>query len=97
MSNSVTPVTAAVPPPGYEINLVNPPYVGYQLVAVACVFAALSTLVVGLRLFTRKFLVKTMGWDDTWVTIAWVSSLETSTRHQEAKNHPVLWCCLLYF
>ncbi len=97
MSDSTTPVTAAVPPPGFEINLVNPPYVGYQLVAVACAFAALSTLVVGLRLFTRNFLVKTMGWDDMWVTIAWASSLGTSTRYQEANDHPVLQCCLLYF
>lgn len=72
MADSTTPATAATPPPGWEVNLVNPPYVGYQLVTVACVFASLSTLVITLRLFTRKFLVKTMGWDDAWVTISWV-------------------------
>jgi hypothetical protein len=70
-------MTAAAPPPGYEVNLINPEYIGYQLVAVSVVFASMSTVVVALRLYTRKFLVKSLGWDDLWISLAWVSFSKT--------------------
>ena len=75
MSSSGGPITVSPPPPGYTIDLVNPEYIGYQLVIVAIVSAALSTFVLLLRLYTRKLIVKSLGWDDFWIVLAWVGYL----------------------
>jgi hypothetical protein len=64
--------TIREPPPGYTINLVNPEYIGYQLVITSIVSAGLSSLFLGLRLYTRKFIVGNLGWDDWWIVCAWV-------------------------
>jgi len=42
---------------------------------VAIVSAALSTFVLLLRLYTRKLIVKSLGWDDFWIVLAWVGYL----------------------
>jgi hypothetical protein len=75
MSSSDSPVTVRPPPPGYTIDLVNPEYIGYQLVIAAIVSAGLSTLFLLLRLYTRKLIVKSLGWDDFWIVSAWVCYL----------------------
>jgi hypothetical protein len=75
MSSSDGLITVRPPPPGYTINLVNPEYIGYQLVIVAIVSASLSTFFLLLRLYTRKLIVKSLGWDDFWIVFAWVCYL----------------------
>jgi hypothetical protein len=75
MSSSEGPITARPPPPGYTIDLVHPEYIGYQLVIVAIVSASSSTFFLLLRLYTRKLIVKSLGWDDFWIVSAWVCYL----------------------
>jgi hypothetical protein len=64
----------ATAPPGFVIDLVNPPWIGYQLVTTAGICMALSTILLFLRLMTRKMLLRSLGWDDLLITIAWVST-----------------------
>lgn len=60
-----TPVGAAPPPPG-----VTPVFNGplndkqKQIILTSAIMMALSTLFMGLRLFTRAFIVKSIGTDD---------------------------------
>jgi hypothetical protein len=67
--------TVAQAPPGYTINLVNPEYIGYHLVVSAVITTGLSSFFLGLRLYTRKFLARGLGWDDWWIFCAWVCAL----------------------
>jgi hypothetical protein len=67
-----SPVSPA--PAGYTINLINPEYIGYQLVVTSIVSAGLPGLFLGLRLYTRKFIGSNLGWDDWWIVCAWVCS-----------------------
>jgi hypothetical protein len=62
--------TVAPAPPGY---VSHSEYIGLQLVACAAITAVLSTLFLGLRMYTRKFLVRNFGWDDWWILLAWVT------------------------
>jgi hypothetical protein len=75
MSSSDSPITVRPPPPGYIIDLVHPEYIGYQLVIVAIISASLSTFFLLLRLYTRKLILKSLGWDDFWIVLAWVCYL----------------------
>ena len=68
------PLTVAPAPPGYT-SLVNPEYIGHQLVVVSVVCTALSTIFVLLRLYTRQVIVRNMGWDEFWIICAWVCFL----------------------
>jgi hypothetical protein len=65
----------ATAPPGFEINLINPPSIGYQLVTTAAVCMVLSTLLLGLRLVTRKLILRSLGNDDLLIFLAWVSPI----------------------
>lgn len=67
--------TVAQAPPGYTINLVNPEYIGHQLIVCAVITAGLSGIFLVLRLYTRKFLAQGLGWDDFCIVCAWVCSL----------------------
>ena len=66
-------ITMATAPPGYTINLVNPPWIGYQLVTTAGICMAMSTSLLSLRLLTRKLVLQSVRWDDFLITVAWVS------------------------
>lgn len=43
-----------------------------QTLAILSTFTALATVAIGLRLITRFRLVRTAGWDDGLVVLAWV-------------------------
>jgi hypothetical protein len=73
MSTVDVPIPARPAPPGY-VSFVNPEYVGYKLVIVSTVCAGLSTIFVLLRLWARRMLVWSIGWDDFWIVLAWVCS-----------------------
>ncbi len=78
--------TVSPAPPGYTINLVDPEYIGYQLVITSVVSAGLSGLFLGLRLYTRKFIVRSLGWDDWWIVCAWVCSFAADV--EETRGAP---------
>lgn len=64
--------TVSTAPLGYTINLVDPEYIGYRLVISSTVCTGLSGVFLCLRLYTRKLLVRSLGWDDGWMILAWV-------------------------
>lgn len=74
-STTAVVVTMATAPPGFVIDLVNPPWIGYQLVTTAGCCMAFSTVLLGLRLMTRKMVLRSLGYDDLLITLAWVSCL----------------------
>ena len=43
--------------------------------AIIIVFPVLSTIILALRLYTRKLLTRNIGWDDWLVVVAWVCCL----------------------
>lgn len=61
-------------PPGVQVNYVDPPSIGYKLVVTDWVLLAPALLLTGIRIFTRLRLLKTWGWDDTFVIFALVRS-----------------------
>lgn len=73
MAASTVMTTMAVPLEGSEVNLINPPWIGYQLVSTAGVCVVLSSTLLGLRLFTREIILRSLGWDDLLITLAWAS------------------------
>ncbi|KAL9577510.1 MAG: hypothetical protein Q9212_006315, partial [Teloschistes hypoglaucus] len=54
----------ASPPPGVIPNFVNPESHAYQLVITVAVCLALVVIAVSMRLYTKHFITKSMGWDD---------------------------------
>lgn len=57
-------VAAATPPNGTTSNFVNPPSIGNQQTATNIVVLIIMVVVVLLRLYTRAFIVKSVGYDD---------------------------------
>jgi hypothetical protein len=47
-------------------------HAGTQVVAVISLFAAITTLFVGLRLWTRFLLIRAPGYEDTVLIASWV-------------------------
>lgn len=62
---SATPVYAAEPPDGQTRTTDNPPFNGGGIIPVAVVTTLVALLVLGLRLFTRSYVIRRgLGWDD---------------------------------
>ncbi|KAI4716465.1 hypothetical protein E4T48_07378 [Aureobasidium sp. EXF-10727] len=57
-------VPAAKPPNGITPNFINPPSIGYQQTATNIAVLVIMIVVVMLRLYTRIFIVKSVGYDD---------------------------------
>lgn len=57
------------PPPGVVSNFDNPDSTGPTAIITLSIFLAIATFAVGLRVYTRFFIVKRRGWDD-WAAIA---------------------------
>ena len=86
--------TFVVPPgwgkPGYVPASKVPLYLGIQMT-----LTAIMVTVVALRIYTRIFLVRALGWDDAWVLMASVSCIGLMTMHILSEfAHPNL---LAYF
>ncbi|KAH0386879.1 hypothetical protein KCU92_g2262, partial [Aureobasidium melanogenum] len=62
-------VPAAKPPNGITPNFVDPPSIGHRQTATNIVVLIIMIIVVLLRLYTRIFIVKSVGYDD-WAMIA---------------------------
>lgn len=60
-------VPSAKPPNGITPNFVDPPSIGHRQTATNIVVLIVMIVVVLLRLYTRIFIVKSVGYDDcTW-------------------------------
>ncbi|KAI5236360.1 hypothetical protein E4T43_08692 [Aureobasidium subglaciale] len=57
-------VPSATPPNGTLSNFIDPPSIGYQQTATNIVVLIIMIIVVLLRLYTRIFIVKSVGYDD---------------------------------
>lgn len=64
MASSSTIVPAMPPPLGQTSNFVDPDFIGGKFVAVNCVFLSLAALSLGVRIWTRFFVVRNFRWDD---------------------------------
>ena len=78
-----------VPPgwgkPGYVIASKVPLHLGIQLA-----LAVIMIIVVALRIYTRAFLVRALGWDDAWVLMATVGCIAIMTIHILSESvHPL--------
>jgi hypothetical protein len=61
---SGTVVPAMAPPAGQTSNFVDPPYCGIKFLVVNCVFLPLAVIALGVRTWTRAFVVRSVRWDD---------------------------------
>lgn len=61
---SDTVIPAMAPPAGQASNFVDPPYTGTKLLVVNCVFLPLALIALGVRTWTRAFVVRSFRWDD---------------------------------
>lgn len=62
---AVDVVTVAPVPPGKVQNLENPDYIGQKIVVCNAACLTLAGLIVMLRLYTRAFIVRNIGKDDS--------------------------------
>jgi hypothetical protein len=60
----------------------------YGLVFTSFSFAMLALVVVGLRVYTRAFVVKRLGTDDYLMVVAMVSTKERAHKHPNAETRP---------
>lgn len=67
-------VPAMPPPPNVVSNFDNPDSLAPEGIAIISIFLALMTLFVGMRLYTRIWIVKNTGLDDWSILLASVSS-----------------------
>lgn len=77
-SATSTEKMAALPPLGETVILVNPPSVAYQVRDGSITLIILPTFFILARIYTRKWIVKSLGWDDFWIVLAWVNAPEFS-------------------
>ncbi|KAJ5690413.1 hypothetical protein N7462_004805 [Penicillium macrosclerotiorum] len=69
MANS-TIIPAMSPPAGQTSNFVDPAYIGTKFLVVNCVFLPLAAIALGVRTWTRLFVVRSFRWDDYLMIIA---------------------------
>jgi hypothetical protein len=61
-NNGIIP--AMPPPEGQTSNFVNPNYIGTKYLVVNCIFLPLAMIALGVRTWTRLFVVRSFRWDD---------------------------------
>lgn len=71
----VVPPGIFPPPPGVTANFVNPPQHTNGLVPLIGVFLTLSTIFLALRLYTKAFLLRILGWEDVAIVVAWMADI----------------------
>ena len=57
-------IPAGSPPPGIKSNFIDPPSLRTPVFAVNAILLFLATVVVSLRIYTKKFLSRHLWWDD---------------------------------
>ena len=74
MNDSNIPVAA--PPPGAISNFSDPKTQSTNLIVLNTVFLSLMSMVVGIRLYSRAFLLHALGWDDCRCRALMLSKIE---------------------
>ena len=84
-----------VPPgwgkPGYVPASKVPLHLGIQMTLMA-----IMVIVVALRIYTRIFLVRALGWDDAWVLMATVSCVGLMIVHIFSEFAPSQFSCIFF-
>ena len=65
----------APPPPGVTPNFVNPPDHKLGVIEVLIIFNTLATLCLALRIFTKTYILKVVGWEDAAIALAWACNI----------------------
>lgn len=55
---------AGIPPPGVKPNFANPYSIAPVIIILSAVFTSLMVIVVGMRLFSKAFVIRKLGADD---------------------------------
>ncbi|KAH6668390.1 hypothetical protein B0J14DRAFT_675210 [Halenospora varia] len=66
------------PPPGVSPDFEHPESIGYRLVIVTAIFLPLASVVVALRIYTRRVIVHAIGYDDYAIILGWLLSIALS-------------------
>ena len=77
---NITP--ALKPPPGVKSNLVNPSSHGYVTVIVFVVFLGVSTPLLCLRMYVRRYINRRVWWDDCTLSFFLPFSLLQCISHE---------------
>ncbi|MCJ1424710.1 hypothetical protein MMC29_002598 [Sticta canariensis] len=80
-------IEAIEPPPGVVPNFVNPPSIGYYTVLCATVCLPLITIFVGLRIFTKVFVLHKVCTEDFVCVLAWMGATVYVTLALALNNH----------
>lgn len=64
MSTSVEPVGAVPPPPGVQVNFVDPLNRTKSTIVLHTVCLTAATLGIAVRIYTRQFINRQLRWDD---------------------------------
>ena len=89
---SVLNALPALPPPvGVESNFVNPEDRGYVLNSVATVLFCLMVCLFAIRVYTRLFIIRKMGWDDCKCASIQVVQIDTRLNIVQSVVHA--WIC----
>ncbi|MCJ1263282.1 hypothetical protein MMC22_003152 [Lobaria immixta] len=59
-------------PPGLISNLIDPPSSAYITITCLVIFLSLTTPIVFIRIYTRRFINQRLWWDDYTSVIAWI-------------------------
>lgn len=57
-------VPAKPPPPGVKSNFINPQSRQPEMIAINAILLTIATLFLLMRLWTRSFITRSIGWDD---------------------------------
>ncbi|PYI00525.1 hypothetical protein BO78DRAFT_438518 [Aspergillus sclerotiicarbonarius CBS 121057] len=82
-----TVIPAVAPPPGLTSNFVDPPHCGTKFIVVNCVFLPLAVLALGVRTWTRLFVVRSVSWDDYLMILAVILSAVLSAVTLDMLNY----------
>ena len=63
-------IPALAPPAGVLSNFNNPVSLAPSLVAVNAIFLSLMVIAVTIRIYSRRFIVHALGWDDCKPSVA---------------------------
>ena len=69
---SLTAAPAGEPPPGVTPNYVDPPNLKVAVIVLTTICVVAMTFFVGMRLYTRHVILKSLWWDDLFSVLSWV-------------------------
>ncbi|KAF1977070.1 hypothetical protein BU23DRAFT_527374 [Bimuria novae-zelandiae CBS 107.79] len=67
------------PPPGVTPNFINPPSIHHIILITNIILLLISSLFMTLRLYTTRFIIRSVGVDDYMVVLAWLLACASSS------------------